>query len=68
VYEGTYKNDERDGTGKIISKSKTVSFEGEMKNGLPHGKGRSPDQDGNYHEVTWREGISSIIEDSPKKP
>lgn len=67
-YEGTYKDNERHGKGKIYSKNKSIAFEGEMKNGLPHGRGKSPGPDGEYYEVNWNEGISSIIEDSPSKP
>lgn len=45
-YEGLYKDDVRDGSGTIFSKTKNIAFQGEVKNGLPNGKGKAPGPDG----------------------
>lgn len=66
-YDGSYKNDVKEGKGTIYGKNKLIAFQGEIKNGLPHGKGKAPGSDGQLYEVTWNEGISSMIEDTPIK-
>lgn len=42
-------------------KDNKVAYCGEMSNGLPHGKGWIPDQNGNPIHLSWDNGISSVI-------
>lgn len=39
-YKGSYTNDEKTGKGSIFDSKNVLIYEGEVKNGLPHGKGR----------------------------
>lgn len=50
-YEGTYKKDVKEGKGTIYTKDNSVAYCGEMKNGLPHGKGWVPGPDGKQNHL-----------------
>ena len=39
-YEGTYLNGQREGYGTIYQANGSKAYEGGMKHGLPHGKGK----------------------------
>lgn len=55
-YKGEYINDYRSGQGVLYNKDNTVAYEGEMWEGLPHGKGKVT-QNGKKVEVKLVEGI-----------
>lgn len=45
-YVGHYSHNQRTGFGTIYNYDNTVSYKGELKNGLPHGKGTIPNPHG----------------------
>ena len=65
-YDGDWKDDVREGTGKLkvdvkegslpTSQKVQFSYEGEWKNGLPHGSGTLRNTDGTRYEGMLREG------------
>lgn len=49
-------NGYRQGTGTIFNGDSSISYKGEMREGLPHGKG-SVFKGGREQETTWVNGI-----------
>ena len=52
-YVGCYKNGEKDGNGVIYNRDDTVAYDGEFKNGLPHGKGKKRNKNGEIAEFEY---------------
>ena len=53
MYEGCYKNDKRNGRGKLTYPS-GAKYEGEFRNNKRHGEGRLTNADGSVkHEGEW---------------
>ena len=56
-YEGQFKNGQRHGHGKLISKANSLAyFEGTFANDLFHGKGTLTYTDGTVFQLTWNNG------------
>jgi antitoxin component YwqK of YwqJK toxin-antitoxin module len=58
IYEGGYKNGQREGKGKLINKDGTISYEGDFHDGLPNGSGKSFKNGSILHEGRFIDGIS----------
>jgi hypothetical protein len=56
-YEGGFKNDKRDGHGKMTGSDGKVLYEGEYKDGKMHGHGTVTRADGKvFYEGEWKNG------------
>lgn len=49
--------------GKLINPGDKVAYDGEFKDGLPHGKGYITDKNGERQESLWIMGIDEDILD-----
>lgn len=56
-YVGGYRQDRKEGEGTIFNFDGSVAYQGEFKNGLPHGK----DSGNKAVETIWEEGIDSRL-------
>lgn len=61
TYKGHYKNNVREGLGKLINPNNRVAYEGEFHDGLPHGKGKIFDNEGIEHTSFWERGIDKSM-------
>ncbi len=57
IFEGEYKNGERNGHGKEYVNSGILSYEGEYENGKRNGIGKEYYCDGEFFEVEFQNGI-----------
>jgi len=57
IFEGEYKNGERNGHGKEYVNNEILSYEGEYENGKRNGIGKEYDCDGDFFEVEFQNGI-----------
>jgi hypothetical protein len=55
-YKGDYVHDAKTGKGAIYDSKNELVYEGEVQNGLPHGKGKGL-RDGKLVESVWDQGI-----------
>lgn len=53
AYEGDYKNDKKNGNGTLFGADGKISYCGEFKDGLPHGKGYIPLPDGTKNNLEF---------------
>ena len=53
--------DEKHGTGTLYKKNGNISFSGNWKNGLPHGKGFVTNDFGDKIHLTWINGLDEKI-------
>lgn len=54
------RDGQRDGIG-IADLANGNTYTGELRNGIPHGRGRFATPDGGYHEGEWRNGVADGI-------
>ena len=64
MYKGDYRNDYREGEGTLYNKDGTISYEGQLKEGLPHGRG-SIFIRGRKVALQWQMGINAAKIASP---
>jgi hypothetical protein len=59
-YRGDYLRGVKEGFGEIFNSDDSVCYKGEMKEGLPHGKGAAYVKD-KASEAEWEYGIDKIF-------
>ncbi|MDC8002486.1 5'/3'-nucleotidase SurE [Aureisphaera galaxeae] len=59
TYKGSVENGKFSGFGKWIMASDGDTYEGEFKNGLPHGNGSYYNDDGDHYVGEYKEGMRS---------
>ena len=56
VYEGSYKNNKRDGFGKFTDPADGTVYEGQWENGKRHGKGTQSNAKGEIYQGDFESG------------
>jgi hypothetical protein len=59
-YVGTYRKGRREGSGSIYLKENELYYKGEIRNGLPHGKG-TINREGRMVDAVFVDGIESSL-------